>query len=69
MTDQTQSKQPDYMAYSVKNYAEGKSSWNRIGAAWANQDGEGFNIVLDSLPVDGRVTLRLPKQEEEQSQE
>jgi hypothetical protein len=40
----------------------GKSYFNRIGAAFANKDGEGHNMEFDSLPVDGRVTIRTPRE-------
>ncbi len=53
------SKQPTHYAYVVTGEAE-KKSWTRIGAAWPNSDGEGFNIVLDAVPVSGRITLRVP---------
>ncbi len=33
--------------------------FTRIGAAWPNADGKGFNIVLDVLPIDGLITLRV----------
>ena len=53
------SKQPTHYAYVVTGDGE-KKAWTRIGAAWANNDGKGLNIVLDAVPVSGRVTLRVP---------
>jgi|GEM_PF-592832 len=54
-----QSKAPSHIAYQVREAQEGqKAFFNRIGAAWAHKDGEGFNVQLDSLPVDGRITIR-----------
>lgn len=62
MTDETpKSKSPSHIAYQVRENAEGKSYFNRVGSAFAHSDGQGFNLVLDSLPVDGRVTLRTPQ--------
>ena len=58
---------PVYYAYIVKEYTVGsekRSAWNRAGAVFAHRDGEGFDIMLDALPVDGRLTLRKPKPEE-----
>ena len=58
---------PVYYAYIVKEYTVGRelrSAWNRVGAVFAHKDGEGFDIMLDALPVDGRLTLRKPKPEE-----
>ncbi len=53
-----QNSKPTHRAYSVKG--EGKSAhWTEIGAMWCHQDGKGYNIKLNALPVDGQVTIRL----------
>ncbi len=49
---------PTHIAYQVRESNEQQSYWTRIGAAWAHKDGNGFNIQLDSVPLDGRITLR-----------
>ena len=55
-------KRPFMLAYTVKPIAEGrKSIWSKIGAAWAHKDGQGYEIRMDALPVDGRVVLRTVK--------
>jgi hypothetical protein len=56
MTDKPK-KPPTHIAYQVR---EGKkdSFWTKIGAAWAHNDGNGFSIQLDSVPTDGKITLR-----------
>jgi hypothetical protein len=52
---------PDYTAYTVQK-REGKDDfWIAIGAAFMHQDGDGYNIVLQALPLDGKIVLRLPK--------
>jgi hypothetical protein len=57
--------QPSYTAYTVHK-REGKDDfWIAIGAAFMHQDGDGYNIVLQALPLDGKIVLRLPKQNEE----
>lgn len=54
------SKSPSYIAYQVRD-REGKDSfWTRIGAAFAHADGQGFTLQVESLPLDGRITLRVP---------
>ncbi len=64
----TNSNQPAYHAYSVSNpEQEGKSTWTRIGAVWAHKNGEGYNLQLECLPLDGRVVLRKPKAKTEAS--
>ena len=62
MTTETQTRQPTHRLYAVKG--EGKNArWIEIGAAWANRDGEGFSIRLDTIPLDGRIVMRAPKAE------
>lgn len=51
-------RKPDQIAYSVKESPDGKGYWNRVGAVWNHKDGHGAELVLDSMPVDGRITLR-----------
>jgi hypothetical protein len=57
------SKQPTYIAYSVKE-REGKTSiWTKIGAAFPAKGG--MTIQLDALPLNDRIVLREPKEAEE----
>ena len=35
----------------------GTSRWVKIGAAYQNRDGS-LNIILDSLPIDGKMQVR-----------
>jgi len=60
-SESTTSKLPTHIAYQVRESKDkSKSYWTRIGAAWANADGKGFNIQLDGLmPLDGHITLRV----------
>ena len=45
--------------YTVRKAGE-KSIWVRIGAAFPNRDGKGFNVRLDALPLDGELVIREP---------
>jgi len=40
----------------------GKSYWIRIGAAFVNHDGS-ETVLLDALPVNGRLQIRAAKEE------
>jgi hypothetical protein len=65
MTTETNktTKKPAFIAYHVRNrddQAEG--FWTRVGIAFPNADGKGFNILLDVIPLDGRITLRVPSE-------
>lgn len=59
-TTTTPAKTPSHAAYHVREGKDGKSYWTRIGGAWAHADGAGFNLQIDAVPLDGRVTLRVP---------
>ncbi|MCB1509281.1 MAG: hypothetical protein KDJ36_00125 [Hyphomicrobiaceae bacterium] len=47
------------IAYTIRDAGETKH-WDRVGAAFPHKDGQGFDVVLDALPVSGRITLRVP---------
>jgi|GEM_PF-606273 len=60
-------KQPSHHAFHVKNIEgenieDDKAYFNRIGTAFSHKDGKGLDVLLDSMPIDGRVTLRTPKE-------
>ena len=62
--------QPAYTAYTVVK-RQGKDGaqddfWLNIGAAFMHQDGDGYNIVLQALPINGKIVLRLPKTQTEE---
>ena len=54
----TSGKAPTHIAYHVRE-GNDKGYWTRIGAAWAHKDGKGFNLSLECLPVDGKISLRV----------
>ena len=58
-------KAPSHYAYVVRDREGQKGFFTKIGAAWANNDGRGFSIQLDAVPLDGRITLRLASEKKE----
>jgi hypothetical protein len=59
-------KAPSHVAYHVRDRGEGqKSFWTRVGAAWAHADGKGFNVQLEIMPLDGRISLRVASEKKE----
>jgi hypothetical protein len=58
----TATKSPAYIAYQVREGNQ-KGYFTRVGAAWPNKDGKGFNIQLDAIPLDGRITLRVASEQ------
>ena len=55
MTTETNS--PAFMLYRVDGNGP-EARWTRIGAAWPNKDGKGFNILCDAVPLQGRIVMR-----------
>jgi len=65
----SESKKPSHDAFAVSGEGR-KSIWTRIGAAWPNDDGRGFNIVIaPGLAVSGKIVLREPKSQADQESE
>jgi hypothetical protein len=56
------SKLPSHIAYHVRDREGGESFWTRIGSAWQHADGKGFNIQIETVPLDGRISLRIPSE-------
>ena len=54
----TESKKPDFVAYVVRDRDDKKANWREIGVAFKHKDGKGFDLLLDAVPVSGRVVLR-----------
>ena len=52
-------KSPSHIVYQVRDRDGQKGFWTRIGSAWPHADGKGFNVQLDCVPLDGRITLRV----------
>lgn len=51
---------PVLIAYTVKRSKTKRAIWTRIGEAYPHEIGAGLTVVLDSLPLDGRVVLLEP---------
>jgi len=63
MKNTDKSKRPTHRVYVVRKTGE-KSFWTQIGAAWANQDGKGFNLKLFLIPTDGAEIVMREATEE-----
>ena len=57
---------PTHIAYAIRTYkdADGKDKgrWYEIGASWPTKAGNGLNISLYALPVDGQISLIVPSE-------
>jgi len=55
---------PVYNAFTTREYKEGgakKTFWVQIGSVFPHKNGKGFDVILDALPIDGRIVLLEPK--------
>jgi len=61
--------QPAYRAYTIVKREGQDDFWLAIGAAFPHQSGDGFNIVLQALPITGadgqcKIVLRPPREDD-----
>ena len=66
--------QPAYRAFTVVKREGQDDFWLPIGAAFAHEKGDGFNVILQALPIsagDGtcKIVLRPPKDDKEADDE
>jgi hypothetical protein len=57
---------PSFTAYTIVKRENQDDYWLNIGAAFMHSDGDGFNVVLQALPINGKIVLRLPKSRKEE---
>jgi hypothetical protein len=49
---------PTHRVYTVIQREGQDDYWLNIGLAFPHRDGNGFNIVLQALPLDGKIVCR-----------
>ncbi|NEO33493.1 MAG: hypothetical protein F6K36_24325 [Symploca sp. SIO3C6] len=57
-------KKPTHEVFQVIDAGGDNKYWNRIGAAWLHDDEAGVSVVLNAVPIDGRLVIRKAKQKE-----
>ena len=60
---------PAYRAYTVIKREGKEDYWLNLGIVFKHEDGEGFNLLLQALPLDGKIVLRTYKEREEEQKE
>jgi len=51
---------PSHKAFLVDNFqkdGEQKADWTEIGAAWPHKDGKSLDILLKTVPLNGRIVI------------
>ena len=55
-------KKPSHFAYTVREGGEnGQDYWTKIGVAFEHNDNKGFSVILEAMPLDGKLTIRKPE--------
>lgn len=55
---------PAYRAYTVIKRDGKEDFWLNLGVCFPHEDGDGYNLLLQALPLDGKIVLRTYKEEE-----
>jgi len=69
MAERDQPQQPTHRAYSVIKREGQDDFWLNLGLAFPHKDGKGFNIMLQALPLDGKIVCREPTGDDEPEQQ
>jgi hypothetical protein len=59
---------PAYRAYTVIKREGKEDYWLNLGVAFRHEDGEGFNILLQALPIDAKLVLRTYKEKPDEQE-
>ena len=66
MAERDQPQQPTHKAYSVIKREGQDDYWLNLGLAFPHKDGKGFNIMLQALPLDGKIVCREIAEDEDE---
>jgi hypothetical protein len=59
---------PSYIVNTAVEVEGGKTRWREIGVAFANAEKDTVTILLDALPVSGKLVLMRPKPREKSAE-
>ena len=61
---------PYLLGYTVRSADEsGRAYCSKVAIAWAHKDGQGYNVQMDALPVDGKLVLRTVSDDHDETGE
>jgi len=66
MADKEQPRQPTHRAYSVVRREGQDDYWLNVGLVFPHKDSGGFNIILQVLPLDGKIVCREIRENDEE---
>lgn len=53
-----------FTVYTVVKRDKRDDFWLNIGVAFPHEDGKGYNVFLQALPLDGKIVLRIADDKE-----
>jgi hypothetical protein len=56
---------PDFRVYTVIKRDGKDDYWLNLGVAFKHEDGEGYNLLLQALPTEGKLVMRTYKEDAE----
>lgn len=56
---------PAFRAYIVVKREGKEDYWLNVGVAFAHEDDQEFNLLLQATPIDGKLVLRKYKEDKE----
>ena len=59
MAERDQPKRPTHRVYSVIRREGQDDFWLNLGLVFPHKDGKGFNLMLQALPIDGKLVCRI----------
>ena len=69
MAEKNEPKQPTHRVYSVIRREGQDDFWLNLGLAFPHKDGKGFNLMLQALPIDGKLVCREIGEDDQAAEE
>ena len=65
MSNETkEARRPSHEAFVVTGDDDSRKRWTKIGVVFTNKDGKGFNLLLEAVPLTGKIVI-LPFREKD----
>ncbi len=69
MASNTSSSKPAFNVFTVEERENQDPFWLKIGTVFSHKDQKGYNLILNALPLDNRLVLRVPSDEKAKESE
>lgn len=59
---------PSHRVYTVIKRENKEDYWLNLGVAFEHDDNAGYNLLLQALPIDGKLVMRTYREDEEEKE-